>query len=49
VIQFAYFDRTDAPKGWFFVLGEGVLVILFVSLTIVYSTLVARSFGALGP
>jgi hypothetical protein len=48
VIQFVYFDRTDAPKGWFFVAGEVVLVTLFAVLTIVYSGLVARSFGALG-
>jgi hypothetical protein len=49
VIQFAYFDRTDAPKGPFFVVGEVVLVALFVGLTVLYSGLVARSFGALGP
>jgi hypothetical protein len=49
VIQFGYFDRTDAPKGWFFVLGETALVILFVGLTIVYGGLVARTFGVLGP
>jgi hypothetical protein len=49
VIQFAYFDRTDAPQGPFFVMGEVVLVTLFVGLTIVYSGLAARSFGAFGP
>ncbi len=48
VIQFAYFDRTDAPKGWFFVLGEAVLVTLFASLTIVYGGTAARALGALG-
>ncbi len=48
VIQFGYFDRTDAPKGRFFVLGETALVTLFVGLTIVYGGLVARAFGALG-
>jgi hypothetical protein len=48
VIQFAYFDRTDAPKGRFFVLGETALITLFVGLTIVYGGLVARAFGALG-
>jgi hypothetical protein len=49
VIQFAYFDRNDAPRGWFFVIGEIVLVTLFVGLTILYTSLFARSFGALGP
>jgi hypothetical protein len=49
VIQFAYFDRTDAPKGWFFSVGEAALVTLFVGLTIVYSSLVARTLGALRP
>ena len=48
VIQFGYFDRTDAPKGRFFVLGERALVTLFVGLTIVYGGLVARALGALG-
>jgi hypothetical protein len=48
VIQFGYFDRTDAPKGRFFLLAEAALVTLFVSLTIVYGGLVARAFGALG-
>ena len=48
-IQFAYFDRTDAPKGPLFVMGEVALVTLFVGLTLLYSGLVARSLGALGP
>jgi hypothetical protein len=47
VIQFAYFDRNDAPKGWFFVLAEVALVALFVVLTIVYFGLAARAFGVL--
>jgi hypothetical protein len=49
VIQFVYFDRNDAPEGLFFVMGEAVLVTLFVGLTLFYSSLVARSFGAFGP
>ncbi len=48
VIQFAYFDRTDVPKGRFFLLGETALVTLFVGLTIIYGSLAARTFGALG-
>ena len=41
-----YFDRTDVPKGRFFVLGETALVTLFAGLTVVYGGLVARAFGA---
>jgi hypothetical protein len=48
VIQFVYFDRTDAPKGRFFVVGEAALVALFVGLTIVYGGLGARSFWVPG-
>ncbi len=47
VIQFVYFDRSEAPKGGFFVMAETALVTLFVGLTIVYGGLVARTFGAL--
>jgi hypothetical protein len=36
VIQFAYFDRRDAPPGAIFKLAEVALVALFVFLTIVY-------------
>ncbi len=36
VIQFVYFDRSDAPEGRIFVLAEVALVGLFVGLTIVY-------------
>ena len=31
VIQFAYFDRSDAPQGPLFAVGEAALVGLFVS------------------
>jgi hypothetical protein len=37
LIQFLYFDKTNAPKGWFFTLGEIGLVGLFVIFTIVYA------------
>jgi hypothetical protein len=37
VIQFSYFDRSDAPKGTFYTLGEIVLVVLFFIFTGVYS------------
>ena len=46
VIQFVYFDRTDAPKGPLFAVGEALLVGLFVSLTLVYGGLAARGFGS---
>ncbi len=47
-IQFGYFDRSDAPKGMFFVLAEAALVALFLGLTITYGGLVARAAGVLG-
>lgn len=36
VIQFTYFDRSDAPPGAFFVFAEIVLVGLFFFFTAVY-------------
>lgn len=36
IIQFVYFDKTDAPKGFVFTLGEIGLVGLFVAFTLVY-------------
>jgi hypothetical protein len=39
VIQFTYFDRTDAPPGRLTQLGEAALVGLFVYLTAVYGAL----------
>jgi hypothetical protein len=35
-IQFFYFDKTDAPKGAIYTLGETALVLLFVFFTTVY-------------
>jgi len=37
VIQYTYFDRTDAPKGLIYTLGETALVMLFAAFTIVYT------------
>jgi hypothetical protein len=48
VIQFAYFERADAPQGLRYTLGEAALVVLFVGLTLVYGGLAARAFGGLG-
>ncbi len=36
VIQFTWFDRSDAPRGLRYALGEVMLDALFVCLTIVY-------------
>jgi hypothetical protein len=49
VIQFTYLDRTDAPKGPIFVVGEIALVGVFVFLTLVYGALASRALGVLGP
>lgn len=35
-IQFFYFDKTDAPKGLIFTLGEIALVALFILFTAFY-------------
>lgn len=35
-IQFFYFDRTNAPKGAIYTLGETALVLLFVFFSAVY-------------
>lgn len=35
-IQFFYFDTTDAPKGFFFTLGEIALVGMFVLFSVIY-------------
>ena len=43
VIQFAYFDRSDAPRGRRYALAEAALVALFVGLTLVYGGLALRS------
>jgi hypothetical protein len=36
LIQFFYFDRKTAPKGWIYTTGEVGLVVMFVFFTIVY-------------
>lgn len=35
-VQFFFFDRSDAPKGFIYVLGEIALVALFILFTLVY-------------
>ncbi|HEV3120776.1 MAG TPA: hypothetical protein VGY53_02685 [Isosphaeraceae bacterium] len=49
VIQFAYFDRNDAPKGPLFALAEAILVGLFLFLTLVFGALAVQHFGGFGP
>lgn len=36
VIQFTYFDRSSAPKGFIYTLGEAILILLFSAFTLVY-------------
>jgi hypothetical protein len=36
LVQFFYFDRSEAPPGAFYKMAEGVLVGLFIFLTAVY-------------
>ena len=49
VIQFTYFDRSDAPKGPLFAVAEAALVGLFLLLPVVYASLALRAFGMLSP
>lgn len=35
-IQFLYFDRSQAPKGFIYTLGEIGLVSMFASFTVIY-------------
>jgi hypothetical protein len=48
VLQFAWFDRSDAPPGAHVRLAEAALVLLFVSLTCVYGLALAANLRA-GP
>ncbi len=36
MIQFTYFDRSDAPHGTRYIIAEAALVFLFVWLMLVY-------------
>ena len=36
IIQFFYFDRSHAPKGWIYTVGEIGLVALFIAFTVIY-------------
>ena len=39
LVQFALYDRGDAPSGAFFRLAEGVLVALFLGWTLLYGVI----------
>jgi hypothetical protein len=45
VIQFVYFDRSDAPRGRPYAIAEAGLVGLFLYLTVVYGSLAACHLG----
>ncbi|MCA9070175.1 MAG: hypothetical protein KDA84_14680, partial [Planctomycetaceae bacterium] len=45
VIQFTYFDRSQAPSGLFFVLAEIALVVLFVALMLTYGAALMVNLG----
>ena len=46
LVQFFYFDRTEAAANAFTRLAEAALVALFAYLTIVYTLVAARGAGA---
>jgi hypothetical protein len=48
LIQFFYFDRSDAPPGWHVRLAEVGLVGLFVYLSLVYCAAVLLNLGVIG-
>jgi hypothetical protein len=45
LIQYAFFDRSEMPRGAIFRIGEVVLVGLFLLLALVYGTLALRAGG----
>ncbi len=48
LIQFFYFDRSDAPPGRLVHLAEVALIGLFVYLSMVYATAVLLNLGMIG-
>jgi hypothetical protein len=49
LIQFFYFDRSDAPPGLLVRLAEGALVGLFIYLSMVYGAALMLNLEVLGP
>ncbi len=47
IIQFVYFERSDAPSGPMFTLGEITLVLLFFLLTLIYGAAMLANLGIL--
>ncbi len=47
LIQFFYFDRSDAPSGWHVRLAEVGLVGLFIYLALTYAAALALNLGVL--
>jgi uncharacterized membrane protein (DUF485 family) len=45
VLQFAYLDRSDAPRGLRFQAAEAALVLLFVALTATYASAFVTNLG----
>jgi hypothetical protein len=48
LIQFFYFDRSDAPPGLFIRLAELALVGLFIYLALVYTAALLLNLGVIG-
>lgn len=48
LIQFFYFDRSDAPSGFHVRLAEAALVALFVFLSFVYGSALLLNLGVIG-
>ncbi len=49
LIQFFYFDRSDAPQGLHVRLAEVALVGLFIYLSLVYAAALLLNVGGIGP
>jgi hypothetical protein len=49
LIQFFYFDRSDAPPGPHVRLAEAALVVLFVYLALVYAAALLLNLGVIAP
>jgi hypothetical protein len=45
IIQFTWFDRSDAPKGLRYSIAEGLLVGLFIGLTVIYGWAVIENLN----
>ena len=45
IIQFTYFDRSDAPSGLQYMIAEILLVGTFISLTTIYGYSVWTNLG----